>query len=128
MLAITVASTRPGSERRTSPRKTLTRAGAIRPSTSQSASNCVVCDVSNGGARLFTFRNYNKGEKIEVLIHNDDAPRHCEVMWSRDEFIGVRFADPSEMPPQDLDALRPAPPLRYVLDPLSKKSDPVPGQ
>lgn len=56
-----------------------------------------VADISVSGAMIVFEGNFAEGEEV-VLQLLDHGPVKGQVRWSRDGRVGVRFADPDDVP------------------------------
>lgn len=52
---------------------------------------CTVRDTSATGARILCSGTLNIPDTFELLIELDGIEADCEVMWRKDDQIGVRF-------------------------------------
>lgn len=55
-----------------------------------SSADCVVVEVSDGGARL-QFRGKEPPEQFTLLIPEDDSAVRCSVIHRDKDHVGVRF-------------------------------------
>jgi hypothetical protein len=56
--------------------------------------NCMVVDLSEGGAKLLVHANQQLPNVFKLLIPNDQVlnePHDCEVRWRKNERLGVKF-------------------------------------
>ena len=52
---------------------------------------CVILDISNGGARLHVHAPDEVPDRFRLLQIASNEERDCEVVWRRDNEMGVRF-------------------------------------
>jgi hypothetical protein len=52
---------------------------------------CIVRDLSSGGARLALSMVRSVPDKFQLMFDADRSVRHCRVAWRRDTQIGVAF-------------------------------------
>ena len=79
--------------RRGEPRQRVARTATITDHATPSPVPCVILDVSSGGARLDVHSSATIPPRFKLLIDLDGSERHCEVVWRRDNAVGVRFCD-----------------------------------
>ena len=77
-------------ERRASPRRLVDCPGSIVREASAEPLDCVIADISDGGARLLVPAGVP--EEFALVIKDDsDANQRCRVVWRLDDEIGVEF-------------------------------------
>jgi hypothetical protein len=86
----------PMSEKRQGRRQPLAHAATIaRLEDSQHVADCMVRDVSAGGARLLVKDPGALPRSFLLLIsQSGNVSRRCEVVWTRHNQVGVRFLAP----------------------------------
>jgi PilZ domain len=74
-------------------RQPLRRAAAIVLQAASTPVRCVIWDMSDGGARLAIAYPTAKLPRAFSLLLTKDAgvQRTCEVVWTDNRFVGVRF-------------------------------------
>ncbi len=77
-------------ERRASPRQEVQEPATV--TFGDTKVTCVVRDISDGGARLKCDDPHEWPERVSITI-GDRAPRECEVVWSLNTLLGVKFSD-----------------------------------
>ena len=77
-------------ERRATPRRVVDCPGSIVTGAQAQAMDCVVADISDGGARLVVPAGVPE-EFALVLKDGSDANHHCRVVWRLDDEVGVEF-------------------------------------
>jgi hypothetical protein len=80
-----------------SPRRFTRRAATVSLGAEKSPVNCVIWDISEGGARLTV------AHPLADLPHqftlnlnffkNGSAQRNCEIIWIDKRFVGVKFTE-----------------------------------
>lgn len=86
--------------RRMEPRRRVARTATIADQAALSPVPCVILDVSNSGARLDVPAQATVPQRFKLMIDCDGSERICDVIWRRENAIGVRFVDPeSHLPP-----------------------------
>ena len=79
--------------RRGEPRRKVARTATIMDQGSPSPVPCVILDVSGSGARLDVHASATVPQRFKLLIDVDGSERLCEVVWRRQNAVGVRFCD-----------------------------------
>lgn len=89
------SSNRKRPEQRKHPRRQINYAGAkIVVDKKGTALNCLVFDVSEGGARIVLETDHGVPDRFLLLLTpNGGTPRACRVMWRERAILGVAFAD-----------------------------------
>lgn len=80
---------------RTHPRKTINAVGYLYTSDGWPIGECVVRDISAAGAK-FVHKITDELPRQLILALSKDAHvrRRCELVWRRDDQVGVRFLQP----------------------------------
>jgi len=77
-------------DRRASPRRVVDCPGSIVCDAQGKTLECVVADISDGGARLVV--SGGVPEEFGLVIDGDTGAEHsCRVVWRLDDEIGVEF-------------------------------------
>ena len=79
--------------RRGEARHRVARTATISDQTAPSPIPCVILDVSASGARLDVHASATVPQRFKLLIDIDGSERLCEVVWRRNNAVGVRFCD-----------------------------------
>ena len=79
--------------RRSEPRHRVARTATISDQAGPSPIPCVILDVSESGARLDVHAAATVPQRFRLLIDIDGSERLCEVVWRRQNSVGVRFCD-----------------------------------
>ena len=79
--------------RRGETRRKVARTATITDEAAPSPVPCVILDVSSSGARLDVHAAATVPQRFKLLIDVDGSERLCEVVWRRENSIGVRFCD-----------------------------------
>jgi hypothetical protein len=81
-------------EKRRSPRRYTRRDAKVIVTGRAQPIDCVLHDISDGGARLSFGAPSNRLPRTFTLLFFKDSSlkRDCEVMWTAGSFVGVRFA------------------------------------
>ena len=77
-------------ERRASPRRAVDSSGSIVPNFGEMPQDCVVADISDGGARLLAQANV-PDEFVLIIKDGSDVRHSCRVVWRLDDEVGVEF-------------------------------------
>lgn len=77
-------------DRRASPRQEVLEPATVAFGDTQVS--CEVRDLSEGGARLKCDAAHEWPERLTLSIA-DQAPRECQVVWSLNTLLGVKFTD-----------------------------------
>lgn len=80
--------------RRSEPRRRVARSATISAHDAPSPVPCVVLDISRGGARLDVHHSANIPQRFRLVIDLEGTERTCEVVWRRENSVGVKFIDP----------------------------------
>jgi hypothetical protein len=77
-------------DRRASPRRVVDCPGSIVCGTGAKALDCVIADISDGGARLVVAGGVP--EEFGLMINDGSGAEYsCRVVWRLDDEIGVEF-------------------------------------
>lgn len=77
-------------ERRANPRRVVDCPGSIVPGAGAHALDCLVADISDGGARLVVPGGVP--EEFSLVINDGTGAEHsCRVVWRLDDEVGVEF-------------------------------------
>jgi len=77
-------------ERRASPRRLVNCPGSIVSAGSAAPHDCMIADISAGGARLLIPPGVPE-EFALVIKDGSDVSHQCRVAWRLDDEIGVEF-------------------------------------
>ena len=84
-------------DRRTTPRRSVNSAAKMRFDGGLPARDCVVMDISEGGARLLAAEGAEVPEEFVLLLEADaEAGCRCRVVWRLDNEIGAEFVEAIE--------------------------------
>ena len=79
-------------EKRRSKRKALKYPARIDAGDGTAFRECMLCDVSESGARVLLKVRENVPERFTLLLGTEGAaPRLCEVVWRDGAELGLRF-------------------------------------
>ena len=78
------------SDRRKTPRRTFNRLGRFYSDLS-GQHECMIVDLSDGGARLHTHIETPPAFALTVLTDTGAIQRRCKVIWRLDHEVGVEF-------------------------------------
>jgi hypothetical protein len=80
-------------EVRKSARRFTRRGATVSISANKPSLDCVIWDISDGGARLAIALPLADLPRhfILNLFRDESVQRHCEVVWMDKRFVGVRF-------------------------------------
>lgn len=91
--ARTLESTRQSAgERRSQPRVRTLKAAEINSRGIEEPIECTILDLSLDGARIETAEISSLPVRLKLSSESDDA-RHCEIVWTRGNKLGVQFVD-----------------------------------
>jgi hypothetical protein len=81
-------------------RQPIRRAAAVALQAASTPVRCVIWDMSDGGARLAIARPTAELPHAFRLLLTEDGRvrRNCEVVWTDDRFVGVKFVSDWELP------------------------------
>jgi hypothetical protein len=89
-----VAAKQMGAENRKHPRSPMCHAATIVDSAGSVLAQCVILDVSAGGARLRLTSDCDLPRWFTLhLSRNGKVRRLCETMWRDENVLGLRFHD-----------------------------------
>jgi PilZ domain len=82
-------------EDRRSVRRFTRRGATVSFSADKPSVDCVIWDISDGGARLAVALPLADLPRhfILNLFRDESVQRHCEVVWMDKRFVGVRFTE-----------------------------------
>jgi hypothetical protein len=80
-------------EQRKSLRRFTSRVATLSLGVGKPPINCVICDISDGGARLAVELPFADlpHQFILNLFKDGSVGRNCELVWTDERFVGVRF-------------------------------------
>jgi hypothetical protein len=78
-------------DKRKEPRHIINRPAKFRVKEDIPAQNCVIIDISNGGARLRISAQDVPEHFILVLSESGVVCRHCRVAWRSGDELGAEF-------------------------------------
>ena len=83
-------------DKRRSPRRHTRRLAEVIVAGREQPIDCVLHDISDGGARLSFFIPLKRLSRTFTLVLFKDTSlkRDCEIMWTAGAFAGVRFTSP----------------------------------
>jgi hypothetical protein len=86
---------------RKEPRKHVSRVCWIVTSAASQPQQCQLTDASDSGGKI-AFPNIDKvpDKFILLLTENGTAARKCEVVWRKDNEIGLKFLGKAVWPPE----------------------------
>jgi PilZ domain-containing protein len=79
------------SERRQWPRKTVLLSAVIADLNGENACNCMIRDMSAGGAQISLSRSLQKGEQIYLVDASNRAAHLAKVAWTDSDRAGLSF-------------------------------------
>jgi PilZ domain len=82
------------SELRKEPRQRTYKAGRIGFGGGQAVINCVIRNLSEGGACLSVESPIGIPDNFTLLFDSGEASKTCQVIWRKPKQIGVTFRDP----------------------------------
>lgn len=80
------------SDNRSGQRRRMLKQGRIVTNSGHSTIDCVVRDMSLGGARLKVENGLAVPALFELLLVSEEARVPAEVVWRRPNEVGIRFA------------------------------------
>ena len=80
-----------GTERRRDARRRTVRAVITRFDGPGSPIDCILLDISLGGARLHVHHTSEMPNQFQLHIEADAFTRQCEVVWRQANELGVKF-------------------------------------
>jgi hypothetical protein len=85
---------------RQEPRNTINRPAWISVGDGLPLRNCTLIDISDSGAKLALENIEEIPEKFSLWLSRHGHPCYaCQVVWSRQDSIGVQFSSGYEAPP-----------------------------
>ena len=76
---------------RNSERYEVLEAGTITFQGSGSGMDCIVHNISIGGANLEVENSTGIPDSFDLLINSENGKQHCYVVWRKEQRIGVAF-------------------------------------
>jgi hypothetical protein len=76
-------------EKRASPRKPVLMSAAI--AFAGTSVDCLVRNISISGAALDVSNRHDIPERFDLIFKTDGTQIPCQIVWRRDEQIGVKF-------------------------------------
>ena len=80
-------------ERRRLPRTAIWKPAEVEMSTA-SVTECIVIDISMGGAQLLLPANAPLADEFNFSFDRFRSNRHCRVVWRKNRNAGVAFLTP----------------------------------
>ncbi|MFM9941621.1 MAG: PilZ domain-containing protein [Hyphomicrobiaceae bacterium] len=80
-----------GRERRQDDRRKSVRAAISRFEGARSPIQCVLLDISLGGARLYVHDTSEVPDQFQLHVESEALTRQCEVVWRQTHELGVKF-------------------------------------
>ena len=80
-------------ERRKTARNTINRIAQFHSEISPMPRTCMVTDISEGGARLYSEIDMPPTFTLSVSRDGDNMRRECRVIWRLGGELGVEFVD-----------------------------------
>jgi hypothetical protein len=80
-------------ERRTSARQRPVLLGCVYYDKRSASADCLIRDMSDGGARLELSENVIIPDLMELYIPKKEKTVHARVLWRRGNEVGVEYAD-----------------------------------
>ncbi len=81
-------------ERRKVTRRRINRFAQFRGDGATASGSCMVTDISDGGARLFSETELPEAFTLWVSVDNDVNQQHeCRVVWRLGGEVGVEFVE-----------------------------------
>lgn len=80
------------SEHRSGQRRRMLKQAKIVTNGGNSTIDCLVRDISLGGARLKVENSLTVPGSFELLLVSEDARVPAQVVWRRPNEVGIRFA------------------------------------
>ena len=87
---------RSSADQRRSPRRKVTFPAWIDTGNDAAPRTCTVVDVSDGGARVKVASPVELPKEFHLILTQLGTRRHCRVVWSSEEEIGVFYLGPPE--------------------------------
>jgi PilZ domain len=53
--------------------------------------NCMICDVSQQGARVAVVRQSDIPDEFKLMLGGGGAHRRCRVVWRTEQQVGIAF-------------------------------------
>lgn len=78
-------------DNRRAPRRRILKSGIIAYNGRFATLSCSVRDMSSTGARLRVEGTMSAPDTFELIIQMDGLEASCEVVWRKDQEVGVRF-------------------------------------
>ena len=91
-------------EHRTSARQRTMLRGCVYYDKHSASADCLVRDMSDGGARLELSENVVIPDVLELYIPKKEETFHARVLWRRGKEVGVTYADSGNGRDRDLGA------------------------
>jgi hypothetical protein len=91
------------SEHRIHPRIRSLIGGRIEFNNRQSTMDCIIRELSEGGAKLEISQSITLPEEFDLLIPKRNQSHHVRICWRHEDFIGVEFVTPGSLGPKTTD-------------------------
>ena len=83
-------------EQRAHPREDVRRPGVLVDGRSGRSVQCLIIDLSAGGARLRLDAPDIPDDGLTLIDQLHKTLNECGVVWRKDSFVGVKFSPPEE--------------------------------
>jgi len=105
---MTAVANKEQADRRCVARRRVLKGGLVAFSERHATLSCTVRDLSDAGARLRLGGAPNVPDRFELIIDLDGLEALCQVVWRKDQEMGVKFlSNPRKVPPRRKQVITP---------------------
>ena len=106
---MTAVTNKEQADRRSVARRRVLKGGLVVFNDRYATLSCTVRDLSEAGARLRLGGAPSVPDRFELIIDLDGTEASCQVVWRKDQEMGVKFlASPRRVPPRRKQVIEPA--------------------